>query len=97
MTDTNIVSWAVDGKRYDVDLFDIDGVEWRDIKRATRESQFEVLRLALDEKDFEAIGALLWVWRRREEPDLTYETVLSGLTYRDLANTPVEESSSPPV
>ncbi len=84
--ETNIVSWVVDGKRYDVDLHDIDGVEWRDITKATGLLQVSVMSQALIAKEFDSIGALLWIWRRRSEPDLTFEDVLKGLTYRSLTD-----------
>ena len=79
--DTNVVSWEVDGKRYDVDLNDIDGVEWRDITRAVGMLQLQVLNQALIAKEFDCIGAFIWVWRRRSEPDLTYEDTLRTLSY----------------
>ena len=87
MADTNIVSWEVDGKRWDVDLYDIDGIEWRDACRETRLTQRQVMYQALVIKDFDAIGALLWIVRRRIEPNLTYDDVLRGLTYLSLRNT----------
>lgn len=93
--DTNIVSWEVDGKRYDVDLNDIDGVEWRDITRTTGLIQTGVLTQALIAKEFDCIGALLWIWRRRSEPDLTYEQVLRGLSYRTAVRKE-DEPTNPP-
>ena len=95
MSDTNIVSWEVDGIRYDVDLNDIDGVEWRDITRAVGMLQTQVLQQALLAKEFDCIGALLWIWRRRGEPDLTYEDVLRGLSYRTFTKKE-DEPTSPP-
>lgn len=93
--DTNIVSWTVDGTRYDVDLADIDGVEWRDITRAVGMLQSQVLQQALLAKEFDCIGALLWIWRRRTEPELTYETVLKGLRYRTFERNE-DEATNPP-
>lgn len=84
--DTNVVSWVVDGKRYDVDLYDIDGLEWRDACREARLTQRQIMYQALVVKDFDAIGALLWIVRRRAEPALTYDDVLRGLTYLTLRN-----------
>lgn len=77
----NVVTWLIGDKRYDVDLFDIDGLEWRDAKRATGMSQTAIVVNALDAKDFEAIAAILWLWRRRTEPGLEYEAVLKGLSF----------------
>lgn len=92
---TNIVSWEVDGKRYDVDLNDIDGVEWRDITRAVGMLQTQVLQQALLAKEFDCIGAFLWIWRRRSDPDLKYEDVLKGLSYRTFT-AKEDEPSDPP-
>jgi hypothetical protein len=91
----NTVSWVVDGTQYDVDLHDIDGVEWRDITRATGLLQTAVMRQALIAKEFDAIGALIWIVRRRAEAGLTYETVLRTLSYRSFSETK-EEPTSPP-
>ena len=79
---TSIVSWTVNGKRYDIDLHDIDGVEWRDINRVTGLIQTAAMHQALVVKEFNCIAAFLWIWRRRSEPDLTYDEVLKGLKYR---------------
>lgn len=82
---TNTVTWLIGDERYDVDLFDIDGLEWRDAKRATGMSQNAIVYSALDAKDFESIAAILWIWRRRTEPGLEYEDVLKGLSFGVLA------------
>ncbi len=78
---TNIVSWRVGDHRYDIDLFDFDGIEWRDAKRATGMTQPALLTSALLEGDFEATAALVWLLRRRSEPTLEYEDVLRSLSY----------------
>ncbi len=44
-------------------------------------SQTALVYNALDAKDFEAVAAILWIWRRRTEPGLEYETVLKGLSF----------------
>jgi hypothetical protein len=93
--DTNIVSWTVDGTRYDVDLADIDGIEWRDITRTTGLLQTATLTQALIAKEFDCIAAFLWIWRRRTDPDLTYEAVLRSLKYRTFEKNE-DEATSPP-
>lgn len=82
--DYNVVTWVIDGRRFDVDLFDLDGTEWRDVKRATGMGQNQLVYLAVEQVDLEAVAGFLWVWRRRQEPDLKYEDVLKGLTFRSL-------------
>jgi len=86
MADTNVVTWLIGDQRYDVDLFDFDGLEWRDAKRATGMSQNAIAYAALNDKDFEAIAAILWIWRRRTESGLEYDTVLKGLSFGVLGN-----------
>lgn len=81
MAKANVVTWVIAGHRYDVDLFDIDGMEWREAKRATGMSQNAIVFQALNDKDFESIAALIWLSRRRTEPDLEYESVLKGLSF----------------
>lgn len=93
--DTNIVSWVVSGTRYDVDLYDIDGVEWRDINRVTGVTQAAAMRQALIPKEFDCIGAFIWIWRRRSEPGLTYDEVLRSLTYRTFESVE-DEPTGPP-
>lgn len=93
--ETNVVSWEVDGTRYDVDLYDIDGVEWRDINRVTGLIQTAAMHQALLVKEFNCIAAFLWIWRRRTDPDLTYEDVLKSLSYRSFTQKE-DEASSPP-
>lgn len=92
---TNVVSWEVSGTRYDIDLHDIDGLEWRDITRATGMTQGGVMRQALIVKEFDAIGALIWIWRRRSEPDLTFEDTLKTLSYRTFTDGEGEPTSPP--
>ena len=69
----------VDGVPYVVETSDIDGLEWRDIKRETGMTPKQVI-VQVAELDFEALAGLLWVVRRREEKGLPYEKVLAGLS-----------------
>lgn len=93
----NVVAFAVAGKAYEVDLFDIDGLEWRDARNASGLSQAEIVAGALNPSDlnFDALAALLWVWRRRDEAALTYEDVLGSLSYGALAAEVVEAPDPP--
>lgn len=95
MPDTNVVSWVVNGVRYDVDLHDIDGLEWRDINRVTGLIQTAAMHQALIVKEFNCIGAFVWIWRRRSEPSVSYEDVLKTLSYRTVERAE-DEATSPP-
>jgi hypothetical protein len=79
---TNVVNFRVDGVAYDVDLYDIDGTEWRDVKRATGMMRDELIVQAVTFKEFDCVAALLWIWRRRAEPELKYDEVLRALSLR---------------
>lgn len=94
----NVITWLIGDARYDIDLFDIDGIEWRDAKRASGMQQGQLLALAVVEKDLEALAAILWIWRRRKEPKLEYEDVLKGLSFGVLGSddTAAEEGAADP-
>ncbi len=74
----------VDGTEVVVDFLDLDGVEWRDLKRVTGLGRSGLMTSALMDRDLDAIGAFIWIKRRRDEPGLTYEDTLRGLTLRAL-------------
>ena len=83
-SDTLLV-WEVDGQRVEIDLLDIDGVQWRDAFVATGGMTQTVIQYgALALKEVAAIAALVWLAQRRDEPDLKYEEVAGRLTLRSL-------------
>lgn len=94
--DTQHVAWTVDGVRYDVDFYDIDGLEWRDIGRVTKLLQTQVMAQAIYSTEFEAVAAFIWIVRRRTEPGLKYEDVLKTLSYNSLRRPDDEESEPAP-
>ena len=63
----------------DVEFGDIDGLEWREIRKATGLKPQDAM-LAVGELDLEVVGALVWVWRRRTEPDIGFDEVVKGLS-----------------
>ena len=91
---TNIVTFAVGGQEYLVDLYDIDGVEWRDAKRASGyPSQRALIEAALGPSDFDAVAALVWIVTRREDPSATYIDTLRRFSYGALAGEDVQSTS----
>jgi len=78
MSDTSI-QLQVNGETVDLDVSDIDGVEWREVRKVSGFRPKELFDAAT-EMDFEAFAALLWVVRRRKDPTLEYDTVLKSLT-----------------
>lgn len=62
---------------YEIDIFGIDGLEWRAAKRSIdrplTEPQMAAAAIA---GDLECVAALIWLARRRDEPSLEYDDVL---------------------
>lgn len=83
MSDDPVVQITLDGETIDVDLLDIDGNEWCTVKRKLGLKPKQVFDDAQD-MDFEAIAALVWLVKRREDPQVQYEEILSGLSMRSL-------------
>lgn len=93
---SNVVSYIVGDDRYDIDTYDIDATEWRAAKRASGLTQTEIWRGALFESDLECIGVLVWMWRRREEPDLQLDEVLKGISFGVVDTAPADGDADPP-
>lgn len=76
------ITVALGDEQWEIDLYDIDGIEWRDAKRASGyPNQIALLDAVLGAGDFDAVAALVWIWRRRESPDLSYVEVLRSFSY----------------
>lgn len=73
------VELTLDGEKIVVDPSDIDGCEWREVKKVTGLRPKGVFEGAA-EMDFEALAALVWVTQRRTDPGLDFEAVLKGLS-----------------
>ncbi len=67
----------INNKRYLLDFSDIDGIEWREIKRKIGLSASATITAAAS-LDFEALAAVAWVIANREE-DFEFEDILRGL------------------
>jgi hypothetical protein len=94
---TNVVTFRLDGEDHPVDLYDIDGVEWRDAKRASGyRTQVALLDAALVDKEFDAVAAFLWIVDRRSDPSLEYLTVLRRFNYGVVVNGEAEPSTTKP-
>jgi len=67
------VSWIVpwNGKEYDVDPTDFDGLELSMIKRVAGYTYKELIS-AIADLDSDAIRAIFWTVDRRTNPDLTF-------------------------
>jgi hypothetical protein len=85
---SNVVTWTLAGTAVAVDLHDLNGVEWSAAKRALGwgwVSEVDIIERALRHRDLEAIAAIVWLWRRREDAALVYEDVLGSMTFARLA------------
>lgn len=98
MPKTNIVTFRVDGTDHPVDLYDIDGLEWKRARLATGLKPYELCQAALDEQpDFEAVAALLWIVQSRDNPRLKYDTVLKSFSYGAVVRDEDEGEPSTPL
>jgi hypothetical protein len=72
--------WRIDGKPFEINFSHLDGVEIRDAKNAAGLTQQQLVTNAWF-GEFDALAAVIWVLRRRDEPTLSYEDVLKGLRF----------------
>jgi hypothetical protein len=74
---------VIDGAVVIIEPLDVTGVEWRDIKKATGLSVREVMD-GVSDLDLDAVAGLAWNVLRRDDPGLTVDDVLAGLSLRTL-------------
>lgn len=84
---------TVDGIVYAIDPTDFDRFEWRALKDRLGLTQVEVLT-AMAQLDLDAIAGLVWLQRRREEPDLDLDDV--NIKLSSLFEPDEEADASPP-
>lgn len=95
MADDTRIEVSLNGETVVVDPTDIDGCEWRLVKNETGMRPKAVFE-SVEEMDFEALAALVWIAKRRDDPNLGYETVLSSLSLASFAdNEDTEEVEDP--
>lgn len=80
-----VLEITVNDEKVAVDFSDINGLEWRDIKRETKLTANEVLTAGA-KMDFEALGAVVWVVLKRDDALLEYEEVLRDMTLADFVS-----------
>ena len=79
MPDDTAIELVLNGETVLIDPTDIDGCEWRTVKKETGLTPKSVFEGA-GEMDFEAIAALVWIVQRRDDPKLAFDTVLKSLS-----------------
>lgn len=77
------VGVRIDDVVYVVDRDDLNALEWRAIKEATGLTPKHVI-LGLFELELEAVAAMVWIQRRRDEPQLAYNDVATHVTFGNL-------------
>lgn len=90
--ETEIMRFMIGDERVDVDLSDINGLEWREVKKLTGMTPGQIMN-AGGELDFEALGAVVWVVMKRDEPRLVFESVLKKLSLRSFITPDAEDEA----
>ncbi len=87
---------TIDGKTYSLDFADFTGLEARLFRQAVGVSMLSAAELVeKGELDgLEMLGAIKWLVDRRDDPALSYEDVLEGLTYNSISE--VGDGDPPP-
>ena len=96
MAEDTRIEVSLDGETVAIDPTDIDGCEWRLVKNETGMRPKAVFE-AVEEMDFEALAALVWIVKRRDDPSLGYESVLSSLSIASFVNDDAEGGEAPSV
>ena len=80
----------VDGQKFILDFSDLDGLEWREVKKHTGMNAAAAIQAA-GQLDFEVLGVITWCIVKRDKPDIQLEDVLRNLNLRSLNNFGDEE------
>lgn len=83
---TNIVAYTADGVDYEVDLFSLSALEHLAAFQETGYRPSDLLQAATVGRQLDAIAALVWLHRRRTNPELPFAEVASSITWGDLVS-----------
>jgi hypothetical protein len=80
---------TIDGKPLEIFFNEYTGLESRAFRQTMGFSILDVLGTLSRRElpDLDVLACMVWLVRRRTEPDLTYEEVADGMTYQDMADT----------
>lgn len=78
MANPTIFKLRYEGKPVAIEVDDLDRAEWRPLKVLLGKSEGEILAEAI-KLDLDAFAGLLWIWLRREQPDLAYDSIKLSL------------------
>ena len=70
---------VIGDNQYLMDYSDITGLEWKEIKKLTGLGAMEAIGQA-SMLDMEVLGALVFIFAKREDNKIKYEDILSQLT-----------------
>lgn len=89
---------TIEGKKYDLDLSDVTGIEAKAFRQAVGVQLLEAA--SSDDIDpLELAAGIKWLIESRENPDLSFREVLGSITYGNLeaiADELEEEPKDPP-
>ena len=69
---------VIGDNQYLMDYSDITGLEWKEIKKLTGLSAMEAIGQA-SMLDMEVLGAIVWIFAKREDKNVKYDDVLGQL------------------
>lgn len=85
-----------DDEDWEIDLFDFRGTEWRAMKQHVPGLTMASAIAGMDRLDAEVLAVLLWAWRHRDEPDLTFDHCLDSISLRSVVKRERVETDETP-
>tara|TARA_B100000683_G_scaffold275686_1_gene327238 strand:- start:152 stop:451 length:300 start_codon:yes stop_codon:yes gene_type:complete len=76
---SNLPVVVIDDQQYLLDYSDITGIEWREIKKITGQNSMEAIAQT-SMMDFESLASIVYIFAKREDKNVKYETILGKLT-----------------
>lgn len=75
------------GRKVVFDMEEMTGVDERDFRKATGYTIAAAWNAAIEgELNLEAIAGFVWLVARKDEPQLAYDDVLAGVSYKDIGD-----------
>lgn len=84
-----------DEETWTIDLFDFTGTDWKQMKQRVPGLTMAGAVAGLDTLDAEVLAVLMWRWRIKDEPDLTFEHCLDSISLRSVLRKPEEPDEEP--
>lgn len=93
------LNFTIKGRKFSLDISDVDGIEARDFRLAVGTPLLEATAAAMrgEIDTLELAAGAMWIIDRRENPAMTYEDALKAVHYATVKVDDEEENPSPPV